>query len=240
MACGQRRGFIEQIHRVQVHAILHALRAKRLTGERQLLRQIGDGDAHVGIKLRALHRPPAGVAAYVEQALRLIREHDGQRSRKRLIGIVMIKGEPAIARLRGQRGQTFVESVPVAERLQTGGLALLQRLIEIEQAAVTNLVDHIHVDAGHRIAEQKITELGQCVAPVIQAEHARAEAGFQQHFQTVARQRNLFRHVVERQSLAAFLHQFQHAALAENATGLKNHRRKGDALRLGLGIEGGL
>ena len=73
----------------------------------------------------------------------------------------MIEAEPALLHLLGQRGESFVDRGPVTEMFQSGGLALLQGLLQMETAFVVHVVVEVNVHTGSRIVDEEPARLSQ-------------------------------------------------------------------------------
>src|SRR6266404_8445725 len=98
----------------------------------------------------------------------------------------MVERQPTLPRLWRQRGQALVKSFPVAQSLQTCGLAFPKCLVEVVQATVTNVVHDIHVHARHRIVEDEITESGQREVMIIKTKQPNSQTRLHQDFSAVA------------------------------------------------------
>ena len=93
-------------------------------GQRQLLRQIDQGDLQRRVGRGTHQRPLTGVAANVVEVLGLQRLHMGQGGGKGVIGVEVVEVEPAgFGRLR-QLAQCRVDGRPVAEHLEPGRFSL--------------------------------------------------------------------------------------------------------------------
>ena len=129
----------------------------------ELLGQVDDGHLYLRVVGHALHGPAAGVAAHVEQRLRLALEHHLQGLVERMVAIEVVEGEPALLCLRGQLRQSLIDRRPRAEMLQARRASLLQRLFQTVHADVVHVVVEVDVDAGRRVDEQEPAGLRQAV-----------------------------------------------------------------------------
>ena len=85
---------VQQVDAVAFDAVGTRLSGGLLLHHADLLRQVGDGHAHVGIMSHALERPPSGIAAHVKQPFRVEREDDLQRFLEGIVGVEVVEVEP--------------------------------------------------------------------------------------------------------------------------------------------------
>src|SRR5439155_27100431 len=131
------------------------------TGELQLARQIGNGDMNVIVKFDTLDSPFAGVPAEIQQPPGSLSEDDRQSCGEGQVRIKMVERKPTLSCAGRQGSQSFGKCIPASQSSKANRAAFLKRFVQIEHAAITNLVNDIHVDARHRVVKDEVTKLRQ-------------------------------------------------------------------------------
>ena len=91
----------------------------------------------------------------------------------------MVEAEPALLHLFRQRGQSLIESRPVAKFLETGRAPLAKSLVQMEESLVIHVMIEVNVGTHHRVIQEKPSYLADCKPLVIQKYSSGGQGGFQ-------------------------------------------------------------
>src|SRR5690606_10040379 len=144
-----------------------------------------------------LEGPFAGIAPDIQQLFGPALKHDRQCFGKRVIGIVMIERVPARPRLARKLEQPLVDRIPIAEMSQPLRLAFFERRVQILRSVITYIAHEIRIDAGHRVVQEKMPQLGEEIMLVAAIYQLYAKSRFEQDPYRITRQTDLLRYRIQ-------------------------------------------
>ena len=127
----------------------------------------------------------------------------------------MVEAEPALLHLVGQTRQSLINRGPVAEMLQSLGLAVQQRLFQPEPSFVVHIVIEVYIDSGGRIVQQEPSHLGnrKAVGLCVHQNRTDAKRCLGQALHGIIRKSCLLHNLLARQSLVGIAQQVEDTEL---------------------------
>ena len=155
----------------------------------------------------------------------------------------MVKAEPALLLLVGQLRETLVHGLPVAEVLETRGLAVADSFLHVLGPQVADVFGKVHVDFRHFVAHQEKSDFAERKLEVVllgilmKLDGPHAKSHFNQDADAVERNAELLRKFRNGDSLlAGAADGFENPHVSEGLCGVEAEGGKCDFLGFELGV----